>query len=146
LAVIMVIVVLSIVFDRKGELTAATEKLDPRRQVIGVIGFFLLGIYGGFIQAGIGLMVIALMTHLHHLPLARTNYIKVFAAVIYTASAVVTFAIAGKILWMEGLVLATGHAAGAWYGSRWSVKAGDRWVKRVLVAAVLIMVVRLWFF
>lgn len=146
LAVIMVLVVLSIVFDRKGTLSAATENLSSGRQVMGVIGFFLLGIYGGFIQAGIGLLVIALMTHLHHLPLARTNYIKVFAAVIYTGSAVLTFALAGKILWAEGLVLAVGHAAGAWYGSRWSVQAGDRWVKRVLVAAVLILTVRLWFF
>ncbi|MFM9074443.1 MAG: sulfite exporter TauE/SafE family protein, partial [Bacteroidota bacterium] len=130
----------------KGTLSAATENLSGRRQVVGVIGFFLLGIYGGFIQAGIGLLVIALMTHLHHLPLARTNYIKVFAAVIYTGSAVLTFALAGKILWAEGLVLAVGHAAGAWYGSRWSVQAGDRWVKRFLVASVLILTVLLWFF
>ena len=110
------------------------------------MGFFLLGIYGGFIQAGIGLLVIALMTHLHQFPLSRTNYVKVFAAVIYTASAVITFELAGKILWLEGLILAIGHAAGAWFGSRWSVKAGDLWVKRVLVAAVMVLVVRLWFF
>jgi len=146
LAVIMVLVVLSIVFDRKPSVDIQAEDLSWKRQALGIMGFLALGIYGGFIQAGIGFLVIALLTHLHHFPLARTNFIKVFVAILYTGVAVITFALAGKILWVEGIILAFGQAIGAWFGSRWSVKAGDRWVKRVLLVAVLILVVRLWFF
>ena len=146
LAVIMVLVVLSILFEKKPTGTIAEELLSPKRQVIGVLGFLVLGVYGGFIQAGIGFLVIALLTHLHHFPLVRTNYIKVFAAVIYTGSAVLAFALAGKIIWSIGFIVAIGHAIGAWFGSRWSVKAGDIWIKRVLLLAVAILVIKLWFF
>jgi uncharacterized membrane protein YfcA len=145
LAVIMVLVVMSILFERKLNKGIIVEKMSVKRQIIGVAGFFLLGIYGGFIQAGIGLLVIALLTHLHHFPLVKTNSIKVFAAVVYTASAVITFALAGKIIWEIGFVVAIGHAIGAWFGSRWSVSAGEVWVKRVLFVAVAILVTKLWF-
>ncbi|MBM3178381.1 MAG: sulfite exporter TauE/SafE family protein [Bacteroidetes bacterium] len=146
LAIIMVVVVLSILFEKKPSGKLTEELLSPKRQAIGVLGFLALGVYGGFIQAGIGFLVIALLTHLHHFPLVRTNYIKVFAAVIYTGSAVVAFALAGKIIWSIGFIVAIGHAIGAWFGSRWSVKAGDVWIKRVLLLAVSILVVKLWFF
>lgn len=145
LAIVMVMVVLSILFERKLQQGLIQEKMSPLRQFIGVVGFFILGIYGGFIQAGIGLLVIALMTHVHHFPLVKTNSIKVFAAVVYTASAVVAFALAGKIIWEIGIVVAIGHAIGAWFGSRWSVQAGEIWVKRVLLGAVSLLVVKLWF-
>lgn len=145
IAVVMVLVVLSIVLDRKPKVEG-TETIGPKRQALGTLGFFLLGIYGGFIQAGIGFLVIALLTQLHHYPLAKTNYIKVFAAIVYTGVAVTMFAYAGKILWREGLMLAGGHALGAWFGSRWSVTAGDIWIKRILVATVTVLAIKLWFF
>jgi uncharacterized membrane protein YfcA len=146
IAVVMVLVVLSIVFDKKKKVINGDEAISPLKQVLGTIGFFLLGIYGGFIQAGIGFLVIALLTQLHHYELTKTNYIKVFAAIIYTGVAVISFALADKILWREGLMLAVGHGLGAWFGSRWSVGAGDVWIKRILVTAVIVLAVRLWFF
>lgn len=146
LALIMVAVVLSILFEKKANPAKQNELFSTKRQLLSAGGFFLLGIYGGFIQAGIGFLVIAMLTHIHHFPLAKTNFIKVFAAILYTGSAVLAFAIEGKIIWEIGLILAVGNAAGAWFGSRWSVAAGDLWVKRILVLAVCILVVKLWFF
>lgn len=144
LAVVMVLVVLSIVLDRKRAGGETEEQMTRPRQILSILGFFLLGIYGGFIQAGIGFLVIALVSRIHHVSLVKTNYIKVFAAVLYTGTAVAAFALEGKIVWEVGLVIAVGHAIGAWFGSRWSVQAGDRWIKRLLVVAVAILVVRLW--
>lgn len=146
LAIIMVLVVASIVFEKKIKTDQRQEIFTRKSQILSAIGFFFLGIYGGFIQAGIGFLVIAMMTHLHQFPLSKTNFIKVFAAILYTGTAVVAFAIGGRIIWEVGLILAIGNAAGAWFGSRWSVGAGDKWVKRILVIAVSILVVKLWFF
>lgn len=146
LAIIMVLVVLSILFEKKIAGVSGEELFSKKRQILSGAGFFLLGIYGGFIQAGVGFLVIALLTHVHRFPLAKTNYIKVFAAILYTGVAVIAFAIGGRIVWEVGLVLAIGNASGGWFGSRWSVSAGDIWVKRILVISVLILVVKLWFF
>jgi uncharacterized membrane protein YfcA len=145
-AIIMVLAVLNIVLNKKKKEIVPEEQLSTVKQIIGVTGFFLLGVYGGFIQAGIGFLVIALLTRLHHFDLVKTNYIKVFAAIIYTGVAVLTFALAGMIDWKTGLILAIGQGIGAWFTSRWSVTAGEKWIKRVLVLAVVILAVRLWFF
>lgn len=127
-------------FKSKGE-----EKLDTKSQVIGSICFFFLGIYGGFVQAGIGFMVIAVLSLVNRLSLVKSNYVKVFAAIVYTGASVMVFAIGGKIMWETGLVLAVGHALGGWYASRWSVSAGEVWIKRVMIASIVAMAVKLWF-
>ena len=121
------------------------EKLDTRSQIIGSILFLFLGVYGGFVQAGIGFMVIAVLTIVNRMNLVTSNYVKVFAAIVYTGVSVLVFAIEGKIEWATGLVLAVGHALGGWYASRWSVAAGEVWIKRVMIVSILAMAVKLWF-
>src|SRR6478735_5304278 len=122
------------------------EKLTVPRQWIGGVCFFFIGIYGGFVQAGIGFLVIAVLSVVNNLSLVKSNYVKVFAAIVYTGVSVAVFAYQGKIMWITGLVLAIGHALGGWYASRWSVDKGEKWIKRVMVISVLAMAIKLWFF
>lgn len=121
------------------------ENLTPRAQWIGSFLFLFIGMYGGFAQAGIGFMVIAALSLVNNLSLVKCNYVKVFAAIVYTAVSVVVFAVEGKINWEIGFLLVIGHSLGGWYASRWSVKAGEVWIKRVMIASVIIMAVALWF-
>lgn len=146
LAVVMIAVVISVVINRSGGSKGGEEKMSVPRQVVGTFLFLLLGIYGGFLQAGIGFMVIALLTHVNNFNLVKINYIKVFAALLYTGAAVVIFAWNDKINWTLGLTLAFGQGIGGWYASRWSVEKGEKWIKRILVVAVIGMSVKLWFF
>jgi len=141
--VVMIFSVGLILFDpfkSKGE-----EKLTPKAQWTGILCFLFIGAYGGFVQAGIGFLVIAVLSLVNNLSLVKSNYVKVFAAIVYTAVSVIVFAIEGKINWTVGLILAIGHALGGWYASRWSVKAGDVWIKRVMIVSVIIMAIALWF-
>ncbi len=146
LAIVMVLVVGSIIVEKRFTSAGGEVNLSTGRQAIGVFFFFLLGIYGGFIQAGIGFLVIAMLTHVNHFDLVRINYIKVFAAILYTGVAVIVFAFEDKIVWTTGLFLAVGHGLGGWYASRWSVDKGEKWIKRILVVTVVTLAVKLWFF
>jgi len=146
LAIIMIAVVISIVTEPRLNHTHRTERLGTRHQLLGIIAFFLLGIYGGFIQAGIGFLVMAVLTKVNHLGLVKTNYVKVFAAIVYTGVSVIVFALENKIIWTTGLILAIGQGFGGWYASRWSVEKGDVWIKRILVGAVIALAIKLWFF
>ncbi|HMP98850.1 MAG TPA: sulfite exporter TauE/SafE family protein [Cyclobacteriaceae bacterium] len=146
LAVIMIGVVLSIAFDSRKKNGVQEERMTVKAQVLGIISFFFLGIYGGFIQAGIGFLVIAGLRYINRMSLVKINYIKVFAALIYTGVAVAVFAWEGKIHWFIAMILSIGQALGGWIASRWSVDKGDVWIKRVLVAAVIILAIKLWFF
>jgi uncharacterized membrane protein YfcA len=128
-------------FKSKGK-----EKLDLKSQLTGSICFFFIGIYGGFVQAGIGFLVIAVLSLVNNLSLVKSNYVKVFAAIVYTAVSVAVFAYEGKIIWLTGLILAIGHAFGGWYASRWSVDKGEVWIKRVMIVSIIGMAIKLWFF
>ncbi|HNP94122.1 MAG TPA: sulfite exporter TauE/SafE family protein [Cyclobacteriaceae bacterium] len=146
LAVVMIVVVISIVANRSTAKKSGGERLSKREQTIGTVMFFFLGIYGGFLQAGIGFLVIALLSHVNNFDLVKINYIKVFAALLYTGAAVAIFAIQDKIVWSIGITLAIGQGVGAWYASRWSVDKGEKWIKRILVVSVVAMAIKLWFF
>jgi len=146
LAVVMVLVVLSIVFDSILKKKALAEKLDTKSQVIGTIVFFFIGIYGGFIQAGVGFLTIAALTHINGFSLVKANFVKVFVALIYTFSALAIFIYTDKIQWIPGLVLAVGNGAGGWIGSRWSVEKGDKAIRIFLIVTVIALAIKLWFF
>ncbi len=142
--IVMVLAVALIIYDpfkSKGE-----ERLSAKSQIAGSVCFFFIGIYGGFIQAGIGFLVIAVLSLVNNLSLVKSNYVKVFAAIVYTGVSVIVFAWEGKILWQTGFVLAIGHALGGWYASRWSVKAGEVWIKRIMIVSIIAMAIKLWFF
>ncbi len=141
--VVMIISLFLVVFD-PFKTKDTEEKMSPKRQAIGAIVFFFIGIYGGFVQAGIGFLVIGTLSLVNNLNLVKVNYIKVFVAIVYTGISVLVFALEGKIVWTTGLILAVGHALGGWYASRWSVKAGEVWIKRIMVASVLAMAIKLW--
>ena len=147
LAVVMILVVLSIALEKKTKLQYGnTERIGFTHQVLGVLAFVVLGVYGGFIQAGIGFLVIAVLTNINHLSLVKTNYVKVFAAIVYTGVSLLVFAMENKIVWTTGLVLAIGQGFGGWYASRWSVEKGDVWIKRVMIVTVIGLAIKLWFF
>lgn len=142
--IVMILAVALIVYDPFK--STGNERLDRRSQMIGSLCFFFLGIYGGFVQAGIGFLVIAVLSLVNNLSLVKSNYVKVFAAIVYTGASVIVFGWEGKIIWVTALILAVGHAFGGWYASRWSVTAGDIWIKRVMVVSIIAMAIKLWFF
>lgn len=146
IAIIMVGVVLMIIFKPMKTVEGRLEKLNPKSIILGIITFFFIGVYGGFIQAGVGFLIIAALTSINGFSLVKTNSAKVFVALIYTLSAVGVFVYEDVINWEYGLTLAVGTSLGGWIASRWSVAKGDKWIKRILVVAVVGMAIKLWFF
>jgi uncharacterized membrane protein YfcA len=146
LAIIMVVVVVLTIIDNRPKKHARVEKLGVLHQSIGVISFFFVGIYGGFIQAGVGFLMIPILTSVNGFSLVKTNSAKVFVSLFFTLSALAIFIYEDQIDWAWGLWLAFGNSLGGWIASRWSVNKGDVWIKRFLAVAVMGMAIKLWFF
>ncbi len=146
LAIIMVVVVFYMVFKPKITSTIAIEKTSGKHLWLSIFLFFFIGIYGGFIQAGVGFIMLLILSSINNFTLVKSNAIKVTVTLIYTVAAVAIFAYNDKIDWKLGLLLAIGNSLGGWFASRWSVKKGDDLVKKFLAAMVVIMAIKLWFF
>ncbi len=121
LAVIMIVVVLLIVFKPNLKIDNISERLKGKHLVVSMIAFFFIGIYGGFINAGIGFVIMLFLHYYNRLDLIKVNATKVVVVLIYTTGAILTFAIADKINWLYGIFLASGNFLGGWFSSRWSV-------------------------
>lgn len=146
LAVIMIAVILIIVFKPKINLKDVHERLTGKYLWLGMLAFFFFGIYGGFINAGLGFIIILFLHFFNHMSLVRANATKVAVVCIYTLSALVVFILNDKVNWAVGFVLAIGNAIGAWIASRVSVNKGDGFIKTFLLVVVGIMAIKLWFF
>lgn len=146
LSIVMVGVALLILFNSKSKDLDIEEKMHFKHQAWGVVSFFFIGIYGGFLHAGIGFIIILTLTKLNGFSLIKTNSIKVTVALIYTLAAVGVFIYNDAINWKYALVLAAGNALGGYLGSSFSVKKGDKWIKAILLVSILVLAVKLWFF
>ena len=146
LSILMIIVLLLIVFKPSNTQNNFVEKLHGKHLLISILIFFLIGIYGGFINAGIGIIIMFFLNSFNNLSLVKSNATKVSVVSIYTFAAVLFFAYNNKIDWEAGFVLATGTSVGAWLASRWSVLKGDKTIKIFLIICVSVMSIKLWFF
>lgn len=116
--------------------TDATERVELKHKIAGVIIYFFIGIYGGFIQAGSGFFLMAPALLLHRYNIHKTNYYKVFITLIYTFAALGVFIWKGNINWSYGLVMSAGTSLGGWLTSRWSVAVDEVWMKRLIAAMI----------
>lgn len=102
------------------------------------IAALAIGVYGGFLQAGVGFPLLALLvTALGHEPV-RANAIKVALVLAFTLVSLPMFAAAGQVAWKEAIALAAGAAIGGWLGAAWQVRSGAALVRWVVVMAVAI--------
>lgn len=100
--------------------------------------FFLIGIYGGFIQAGVGIFLLAGLVLGAGFDLVRANAIKVLIILIFTAPALVVFLLNQQVNWRIGLILSAGNMMGAWAATRFASRPGAAlWIHRLLIAVVV---------
>ena len=106
--------------------------------------FFLIGVYGGFIQAGIGFLLLA-ATSAAGFNLIRGNALKVTVVLGFTPVVLVLFAWNGKVDWAMGIALAAGNFLGGLDGVHLQVLKGHTWVRGVVTVVMVIFAVRLLF-
>jgi len=143
LAVTMLFVLGLILWHPTRRLKEHKVSMTRGRWVAAVVALFCVGLYGGFIQSGVGFMFIATLVAIMGMDLVTTNSHKVFIIGVYTVFSLGVFALNGRINWGLGLILAAGNGLGGWLGSHIAVSKGEKWVRVVLVVAVLAMALRL---
>ncbi len=140
LAVVMVGALVMILRGSGGRRGAGDK---PAHTAWAHVGMVLVGFYGGFIQAGVGFILMAVLYDLLQLDLVRVNMHKVFIVGVYMVPSLLVFALSGEVDWLAGSLLAVGNAAGAWAGSNVAVKGGDKIIRVVFAIAVVAMAVKL---
>jgi uncharacterized membrane protein YfcA len=145
LALIMVAVMLLMHFDRGAANQAADHQPTRRQMLHGHLLMLGVGFWGGFIQVGVGFIIMPVLNRVMGLDLVRTNMHKVFIIGVYTVAALLVFASQLQLLWIIGIVLAAGHAIGGYLGAHFSIRGGERLIRRVLNLVLIAFVIKLLF-
>lgn len=141
LGVVMILIIVSMFLPKAKNTKEGEDGQNISWSVY--LSMFGIGFYGGFIQVGVGFLIMASLQHLMKLNLVFVNMHKVFIVLVYTLPALLIFAFTGNVNWFWGIVLGTGTALGGWWSAKLSVKKGEKLIKIVLVAAIFIMALKL---
>ncbi|MEZ4238956.1 MAG: sulfite exporter TauE/SafE family protein [Myxococcota bacterium] len=118
--------------------------LEPGRpRPVRWLALFAAGAYGGFLQAGVGVLLLPALVVFGGLDPVRANARKVLLVAAFTVPPLVMYAAAGLVDWLAGGVLALSSAVGATLGVRLTVGYGPRFVYAVLVLVVVANLVRM---
>lgn len=108
------------------------------------LAMFLIGVYGGFIQVGVGALFLVVLYRMLRIDLRQVNVFKVSIVLLYTLPALLIFAISDQVRWGMGLTLALGNITGAFIAVRVNLSdKGARWVKWITLVMVAAILVRL---
>lgn len=113
------------------------------KKLTGYLLMFIVGLYGGFIQAGVGIVIMASLNGALDMTLVRANIHKVFIIAAYTLVALLVFGLSGDIYWTAGLCLAAGNSIGAIVATRVNLKGGDRFIRVILYLVIIAMAAKL---
>ncbi len=124
---------------------ARREEAAPRvPRAVMILIFVAIGFYGGFIQAGVGFLLIAAITWGLGHDLVRTNALKMAVAFGFAVVSLLVFIGHGEVRWVPGLVLAAGNVAGAMLGVRFALKRGQAAIRWIIAAAVVASALKLF--
>ncbi len=145
LALVMLGVLIFTAVDPMKRFRQQEVTFGPLRKLILVISFFGVGVYGGFVQAGVGFIVISALL-VHGLDLVRINAIKVFVIFAYTFIALGVFIYHGQVNYLLGFALAAGNSIGGAIGPKLAVAKGHDWIRKVVTVTVAVFALKLLFF
>jgi len=111
--------------------------LDPLKWWHFLI-FFVVGFYGGFIQVGVGYLLLISLVLGVGLDLVKANAAKNLIVFLYAIFALAVFLIDGQVNYLYGLILSVGSVTGALLASWLAVKKGAEFIRWVIVLSVVL--------
>lgn len=143
LSCLMALLLYLVVKDPERWLAAATPNPSGFRSVKTTLLMLAVGLYGGFIQAGVGILILAALVLGAGYSLNQANSIKSLLVFAFTIPALFIFIINGQVNWYLGLLLTVGQTAGAWAAATFAVKIprANYWIRLLLIAVIVMAIV-----
>jgi uncharacterized membrane protein YfcA len=137
----MIVMAALIAFRKQTLIASRGPALSPREAPGSYLGLFLAGVYGGFIQAGVGFLLLGVLVGTLRHDLVSANALKLVVTLAFGIVSLGIFAWAGLVSWTPAVVLAVASIVGARLGVLLVLRvppAGLRWFVFACVVATCI--------
>ncbi len=137
---ILMVVMLAVLLVNPSRWIRPSEVDSTRhKHPLSLLLLFGIGIYGGFLQAGVGIFLLAGLVLSAKYSLTAANGIKLLLVMLFTLPALISFLWAGQVHIGFGLLMAAAQAVGAVLGVRIVARIPNAnvWIHRLLILIVL---------
>lgn len=117
--------------------------LGFRERPMGALGLFLAGLYGGFVQAGVGFVLLWVLGGMLRYDLVQGNALKAVCTTVFGSLSLLVFVMAGQVAWGPAFVLAVGTTLGAMLSVRFAIRAPGS-IRWIVLATVLAAIAAAW--
>ena len=138
LGAMVVIALVMLIFPDVVAPPEGTRTYSLRERPLGFVMLFGAGLYGGFVQAGVGFILIAALAAGMRYDLVRTNALKVVCTALFSVAALSVFIFTGRVEWVSGIILAVGMTIGALVSVRFALNIDQRVIKWTLFVMVCV--------
>ena len=107
--------------------------------------FVGVGLYGGFIQAGVGFVMTAILMNATRLDLVAVNARKIVVVAVYSVVAIIVFVAAGLVAWAPAAVLIVAQGIGGYVGGRLIGRLSERTLLTIYSVLLIVFAVALLF-
>ena len=146
-SLVMAVLALDMIFNlsKRYLLKSGTGKTNAW---IKVLALFLIGLYGGYIQIGIGLLLLAFLFRFDTESLNEANLLKQLIVLCYTIPTTIYFIAIKQIVWVPALLLSVGQMAGAFAAGFFAhaSSSAEKYIKALLLIMTLVTLVKIVFF
>lgn len=127
---------------KPGTLPAVDEQiLTLKEKPIANLWLFLAGLYGGFVQAGVGFILLTALAGVLRYDLVRANALKMLCTLVFGGVALLVFIVQGQVLWVPGLILGASTIIGVQLSVRFAISAKQQTLKWILLGMALLVCV-----
>lgn len=143
IAVLLIVMFFVILYKPDAWIKGQAGKVKEKPSLLQIVIFFGIGLYGGFIQAGVGFFLLGGLVLGAGYDLVKANAIKVFITLLFTVPALIVFIVNYQVNYILGFVLAIGSMLGALIGTKVAISWGPKFVRYILLIAILVSALKL---
>src|SRR5262249_9641792 len=109
------------------------QRFTRARHFGSVASQFIIAFYGGYLGAGIGILMLALLELMRLKNIHEMNGLKTLLASCINGIPVLTFLLARAIHWKEGLIMVTGAIIGGYVGPAIARRVPDATLRHFII-------------
>ena len=141
----LLFLLLALLIAQKPQWLSPNEIAQKSSAVIRVPVLLSVGMYGGFLQAGVGIPLLLVLVNLVGFEAVNGNAAKSAIILAYSCVILVIFNQAEQVDWLYGAVLGFGGVIGSILGTRLVIHKGADYIRVIVVCALVLAGIRsLW--
>ena len=127
---------------RPSTFPASDEQVFTPKQKPTAIGWlFAAGLYGGFVQAGVGFILLTALAGILRYDLVRANALKMACTMVFGLVALLVFIVRDQVLWVPGLVVGVSTIIGVQLSVKFAIGAHHKTLRWIFLAMAILVCV-----